>query len=62
MVRTDRTFERDENSLEFITSIATSFGANWPDFWTGWKQTEIILAIIDAMVRTDRTFERDENF
>ncbi len=37
-------------------------GANWPDFWTGWKLLRSACSAILPAVRTDRTFERDENF
>ena len=36
-VRTDRTFERDENAEFMIRIDNNKRGANWPDFWTGWK-------------------------
>ncbi len=60
-VRTDRTFERDENKLWVDNAVHFVKGANWPDFWTGWKLFMFDGIVEILPVRTDRTFERDEN-
>ncbi len=71
-MRTDRTYERDENLLKMEGN--TSLSSYWCELtglMNGMKTRKLLASHVlhllniwlpTAWVRTDRTYERDENF